>query len=227
MTINYVIVLNGMIVSILGVIQVLQNRFLKKQSRWYFLWIFCLLIAYAVSDLVSWLTHGTPGTGWILASKTGLFLESVFSCALIPLVSSSLLYTAGEGNGLRNRIQQFILVLFAAYLILLVYTQFSTTIYYYDELNIYHRGPWYPVLLVPPTLMSLLSLGLLFSRRDRLSRPQVAAFASCFLIPGVSMIIQMLLYGVSIIVLGASIAAFLCENKNIFRLLCKSSETAF
>ncbi len=209
MTVNYVIVLTGMMISILGVVQVLQSRFLKKHSRRYFLWIFCLLIAYAVSDLVSWLTHGTPGEGWILASKAGLFLESVISCALIPLVSSFLLYAAGEGNGFRNRIQQIILAFFAIYLILLIYTQFSTTIYYYDELNIYHRGPWYPVLLVPPTLMSLLSLGLLFSRRDRLFRPQKVAFASCFLIPGVSMIIQMLFYGVSIIVLGASIAAFI------------------
>ena len=209
MTVNYVIVLTGMMISILGVIQVLQSRFLKKHSRRYFLWIFCLLIAYAVSDLVSWLTHGTPGEGWILASKTGLFLESVFSCALIPLLSSFLLYLTGEGNGLRNRTQQIILALFAVYLVLLVYTQFSTTIYYYDELNIYHRGPWYPVLLVPPTLMSLLSLGLLFSRRERLFRPQKIAFTSCFLIPAVSMVIQMLFYGVSIIVLGASIAAFI------------------
>ena len=207
--INYVINLTGLIISILGVIQVLRNRILEKHSRRYFLWIFIILIAYAVGDLISWLTYGIPGRVWMLASKAGLFLESLFSCALIPLLASFLLYTAGGKNGPGNRVLQTDSVLFALYLILLVYTQFSTTIYFYDELNVYHRGPWYPVLLIPPVLMSILSLWLLWSNRAGLSRQQIIAFLSYILIPGISMIIQMLFYGVSIIVLGSSVAAFI------------------
>ena len=207
--INYVINLTGLIISILGMMQVLRSRILEKHSRRYFLWVFIILIVYAVSDLVSWLTYGTPGRGWILASKTALFLESVFSCALIPLLSSFLLYTAGEGNGLRNRVFRINIAFFAVYLVLLIYTQFSSSIYYYDELNVYHRGPWYPALLVPPAIMSVLSLWLLWNRRAGLSRQQIAAFASCFLIPGISIIVQMMFYGISIIVLGSSVAAFI------------------
>ena len=167
--INYVINLAGLIISTLGLIQSLQSRILEKHTRRYLLLIFIILIVYAISDLISWLTYGTPGRGGVLASKAGLFLESLVSCALIPVLSSFLLYTAGEGNGLGNRILRVNIVLFAAYTVLLFYTQFSATIYYYDELNVYHRGPWYPVLLVPPTLMSLLSVfsfaGTLFSSR--------------------------------------------------------------
>lgn len=207
--INYVIDLTGLIISIMGLGMVLRSDILEKRSRRYFLWIFIILIAYAVSDLVSWLTHGRPGNGWRLASKTALFLESVLSGALIPLLSGFLLYSAGEEKVFRNSIFQMIMAVFTVYTVLLIYTQFSTTIYYYDELNTYHRGPWYPVLLILPIQMSILNIGLLWSMRDRLSKEQKIVFASYIMIPVISMIIQMLFYGVSIIVLGASIAAFI------------------
>jgi len=207
--INYVIDLTGLIISIMGLGMVLRSDILEKRSRRYFLWIFIILIAYAVSDLVSWLTHGKPGNGWRLASKIALFLESVLSGALIPLLSGFLLYSAGEEKVFRNCIFQMIMAVFTVYTVLLIYTQFSTTIYYYDELNVYHRGPWYPVLLILPIQMSILNLGLLWSKRDRLSKEDKTVFASYIMIPVISMIIQMLFYGVNIIVLGASIAAFI------------------
>ena len=199
----------GLIISILGLILVLRSDILEKRSRQYFLWIFLILIAYALSDLISWLTYEKAGHGWMLASKKSLFLASVFSGALIPLLSGFLLYSAGEEKVLRNRILQMIIAIFAIYLVVLIYTQFSTTIYYYDELNIYHRGPWYPVLLVLPILMSILYIWLLWSKRTRLSREQKTAFASYILIPVFSMIIQMFFYGVNIIALGTSVAAFI------------------
>ena len=65
------------------------------------------------------------------------------------------------------------------------------------------------MLLAPPTLMSILSVWLLWSKRARLSRKQIFAFSSYILIPGISVIIQMLFYGISIIVLGSSLAAFI------------------
>ena len=199
----------GFIISILGLILVLRNDILEKRSRQFFLWIFMILIAYALSDSISWLTYEKAGRGWMLASKITLFLASVFSGALIPLLSGFLLYSAGEEKVFRNRILQMIMAIYVIYLVVLVYTQFSTTVYYYDELNIYHRGPWYPVLLVLPILMSILYILLLWTRRAGLSKEQKAAFASYILIPVVSMIIQMLFYGVNIIALGTSVAAFI------------------
>lgn len=207
--INYAIDITGLIISILGLIMVLRSDILEKRSHRYFLWIFVILIAYALSDLISWWTYGKAGRGWILASKTALFLASVFSIALIPLLSDFLLHSAGEKNVFRNRIFQMIMAFFAIYIILLIYAQFSTAIYYYDEHNTYHRGPWYPVLLVLPILMSLLNIWLLWTKRASLSKEHKALFVPCILIPVISMIIQMLFYGVSVIVLGASIADFI------------------
>ena len=207
--INYAIDITSLIISILGLILVLRSDVLEKRSRRYFLWIFIILIAYALSDLISWLTYERVGRGWILVSKTTLFMESVFSIALIPLLSAFLLYSAGEKNIFRNRIFRTIIAVFAIYIVLLVYAQFSTAIYYYDEHNTYHRGPWYPVLLVLPILMSILNIWLLWTKRASLSKQHKALFIPCILIPVISMIVQILFYGVSVIVLGASIADFI------------------
>ncbi len=207
--VNYVIDLTGLIISILGLTMVLRSDILEKRSRRYFLWIFVILIAYAVTDLISWLTYGKAGRGWLMVSKAGLFLASVFSGALIPLLSCFLLHSAGEKKVFRNRIVRAIMAVFTVYVVLLIYTQFSTTIYYYDEHSTYHRGPWYPVLLILPILMSILYIWLLWNKRGSLSKERKAVFASYVVIPVISMMIQMFFYGISIIVLGASIAAFI------------------
>lgn len=199
----------GLIISLLGIVLVLRSDILEKQSRRFFLWIFIILIAYALSDAISWITYEKVGREWMLASKISLFLASVFSGALIPLLTGFMLYSAGEEKAFRNRIFQMILAVFAVYLILLIYAQFSTAIYYYDESNTCHRGPWYPVLLVLPILMLILNIWLLWSKRNRLYKKNKAVFASCILLPVISMMIQMLFYGVNIIILGVSISAFI------------------
>ena len=206
--VNLAITITGLVVSLLGLVQVLLSRLLEKKTRGYLLWFFAVLIAYAASDLVCQVTDKVLGPGWQLLSSLGLFFESAFSAALIPLLTSFLLHTCGEKEPQRNIAFRINLGLFAVYIGLLIYTQFSKTIYYYDELNVYHRGPWYTILLVPPVIMMAVNLILLWNRRNELTRRQQIAFGSYILIPAVSMILQMLFYGIYVIVLGSSIAAF-------------------
>ncbi len=205
--VNLAITFSGLVISLLGLVLVLSGRLLEKQTRRYLLWFFAILIAYASSDLVCQLSVEVLGPGWKTLTQMGLFLESAFSAILIPLLTAFLLHTCGEKKPQRNPVFRINVCLFAVYIGLLIYTQFSTTIYYYDELNVYHRGPWYPILLVPPVLMMTANLILLWNRRNELTRRQRTAFGTYILIPAISMIIQMLFYGIYVIVLGSSIAA--------------------
>lgn len=100
------------------------------------------------------------------------------------------------------------MVLWIIYMILLVYTQFSETIFYIDAENVYHRGPWYPVLLIPPVLIMAGNLTGLIRRRRKLSARQRMAFTVYLLLPMACMLIQMLYYGLFVIVFGTSVAAF-------------------
>ena len=205
---NLVISITGLIISLLGLIQVRQSILLEKKTRQYLRAIFTTLIAYVVSDLVCQLSGRYLGPEGRIVSQLGLFFESAFSVMLIPQLTSFLLYSCGEADVRRNTVYRINVSLLILYLAMLIYTQFSTTIYYYDEMNIYHRGPWYPMLLIPPVLMMILNLGLLWSRRRQLTKRQKTAFAIYIVAPGVAMIIQMLVYGVYIIVFGSSVAAF-------------------
>ena len=206
--VNLSITITGLVISLLGLVQVLSGRLLEKTTRRYLLLFFAVLVAYAASDLVCHLSDLVLGSRGQALSMVGLFLESLFSASLIPLLTSFLLYTCGEKEPRKNVVFRLNCSLLAVYFGLLIYTQFSTTIYYYDEMNVYHRGPWYPVLLVPPVIMMALNLLLLWIRRKELTRRQQVAFGAYILIPGVSMILQMLFYGIYVIVLGSSIAAF-------------------
>ena len=80
--INQVIDLTGLIISIFGMIQVWKSRILERRSRRYFLGIISILIAYAVSDLISWLTYERYASGWILVSKTGLLRMNLRLCLI-------------------------------------------------------------------------------------------------------------------------------------------------
>ena len=206
---NLIISITGLIISLLGFLQILVNRLHEERTRKYILCFFAILIVYVASDLLSQIADMKAGKEWYLAAKAGLFVSSLSSAMLIPLLTSFLLYSCGEEGGQKHPAFLINVFLFVVYTGLLIYTQFSRTIYYYDDQAIYHRGLLYPVLLIPPVLMMLVNAILLIVKRRKLTRRQILAFATYILLPFVSMIIQMLFYGYYVIVLGSSIAAFL------------------
>ena len=90
---------------------------------------------------------------------------------------------------------------------ILLITQFTTVIYYITPDNVYKRGDYYFVLLVPAVMVMIVNLiGLLIKRRS-VKREEFFAFLAYILAPTISMIIQLLFYGITVIVLGSSIAA--------------------
>lgn len=206
--VNLLIAVTGLIICLLGLLIALHNRYPDQITRKYLISFFTVLTAYVFFDLLGQVfAPEYAGPAGAPVVRVTLFLESAFSAALIPMLTSFLIWSAGEKDGRRDPGYRIVLALWFVYLGLLIYTQFSTAIYTIDDENIYRRGPWYPVLLIPPVLMMAVNLFLLWERRAQLSRSQRIAFGSYMLIPAVSMVFQMLFYGVYAIVLGSSIAA--------------------
>lgn len=208
MIMNLAIAVAGLFICLIGLLNALYNRYPDQITRRYLIGFFTVLTAYVLFDLLGQLTSGDyAGPAWAPAARITLFLESTFSSMLIPMLTSFLIRSCGEGDGRRDPGMRIVAALWILYMGLLIYTQFSTTIYTIDDQNVYRRGPWYPVLLIPPILMMAVNLFLLWKRRKDLSRLQIFAFGSYMLIPAISMVFQMLFYGVYAIVLGSSIAA--------------------
>ena len=195
---NFTIVVNGLVFSLLGLLLTVFLRRTNFESRGFFLVLFSLLVGCTASEFVCALSRST------LLSRVSLFFSSLFSSLLIPPFSLHLLRCIGK-NWRSSWLFCTVAALWAAYFVLLVLTQFTNVIYYYTPDNVYHRGPWYLLLLVPPTLMMAVNLIGLYCSRSALTPRQHLAFLSYFLVPMVCMVLQMFFYGLLLIALGMSV----------------------
>ena len=129
---------------------------------------------------------------------------------MMLVLTSLMLHFAGEerrGNGLFTCVS----LLWALYAGMLISTFFSPAFYSVTDAAVYIRGPWYPFLLIPPLLIMLLNLLGLWRRRKKLNRSQLMAFRVYILFPLLSMLVQMLYYGIlatTLIVPDISISEF-------------------
>jgi len=191
----------GLSICGLGLAQAIIVRSMHKRTRRYFIAFFSLLVAYVTADLLSNFVGGRANRMLLL------FLESAFSSVLTPLLTCFLLEQSGETDWRHNRGFHIALGLELVYMALLIYTQFSSAIYYYDAQAVYHRGTYYSLLLAPPIGIMALNLYLLWNRRDRLSKRERFAFAAYNFAPLACMIFQLLFFGLYVIVLGSSVSA--------------------
>ena len=196
---NFAIVVSGFVISVLGLLLAIFLRQTNRESRSFFLIFFLLLVGYTGSATICQLA------GTALLSQITLFTNSLFSSLLIPAITFYLLRCAGK-SWRHSPLFASVIVLWAVSFVLLVVTQFTTWIYYYTPDNVYHRGPWYPLLLIPPVLLMVADMIGLYRLRGALTHRQRIAFLIYFVVPLVCMLVQMFFYGLLLIVFGTSLA---------------------
>ena len=194
-------------VVLLGLIMSIFSRYQEKWNRSFFIILFSLLIAYVGFDLLSQISLVLLGPSAARLSRIAIFGESFFSSLLMPMLTLHLLHCAGE-DWRRSTLMTAVGVLWLVYFVLLIVTQFMTAIYTVTPDNAYQRGPWYPMLLIAPILLMLMNMVGLRRRRAKLTRQQTLALALYLLIPMGCIIVQMLSYGLLMIVIGSCMAAF-------------------
>ena len=196
---NFVIVISAFIISVLGLILVIFLRKTVREGRTSFLVFFLLLVGYTSSAVINELADTA------VLSQISLFSNSLFSSLLIPAITVYLHRCAGK-DWRHSPLFAVVAILWAVYFALLVVTQFTTWIYYFTPDNVYHRGPWYPLLLIPPVLLMVANLIGLWRFRSALTHRQRAAFLIYFVVPLVCMLIQMFFFGLLLIVFGTALA---------------------
>lgn len=204
--INLAIGVSGLSISGMGLWMSIRSTYMEWRTRHFYIRIFAILSIYVFFNLLGQITNSYHTPAWAAFARFTLFCESLFSSVLTTMVTAFLLYRSGE-DWRRSPDFRISAVLWGVYVVLLTSTWFSGAIYFIDDGNVYHRGPYYPALLVPVILVMALNLIVLISRRDRLSHKERVAFAVYAAIPMICMLIQMTLYGVYLIVFGSSLAA--------------------
>ena len=202
--INISIASSALMLMVLGLLLVLFIPSLQKWSKRFFTIFFSVLIIYAASSMVSWFFSVPVVDAHI--SKAALFMESLASSILIPLLTLYLHHCLRE-NVRKSPLMMITAALWFIYFLLLIIAQFTRWIYYYTPDQEYHRGPFYPLLLVPPVLSILINLVVLINKRSVLSAKQFYAFLIYLISPLLAMLLQMYIYGLSLIVLATAFAA--------------------
>ena len=206
--INFSAAVTGLVIVLLGLFFTLAVNSLEKWTRRFFVALFSVAAAYVASDLLSQVSLIFLGPDYAVLSRIAVFCESFFSSLLMPMITVYLLRCSGERRK-RTPLFASMLTLWLVYVALLIFTQFSTEIYSISSKNVYRRGPWYFVLLVPPAAMMIMNCISLFFRRKQLTKKQRAAFTVYLLIPLGCMLIQMFSYGLLMIVIGTSVSAMI------------------
>ena len=206
--INFSAAVTGLVIVLLGLFFTLAMKSLEKWTRRFFVALFSVAAAYVASDLLSQVSLIFLGPDYAVLSRIAVFCESLFSSLLMPMITVYLLRCSGERRK-RTPLFASMLTLWLVYVALLIFTQFSTEIYSISSKNVYQRGPWYFVLLVPPAAMMIMNCISLFFRRKQLTKKQRAAFTVYLLIPLGCMLIQMFSYGLLMIVIGTSVSAMI------------------
>ena len=195
----------GFAIALLGLCLAPLNEAFSRWERHFFTLFFLVLSLYTGSLLYELTLPDLPGYGRL--SQAFIFLESFFSSLLMPMLTYLLLRWCGER--LRpSPATVSVAALLLLYWALLIFTQFTTVIYSVGADGIYRRGPWYPLLLVPPALLMLVNLTIVLRRRRKLRTRQLWAVLSFLLIPLAAMLLQMLYYGLLTIALGTSVGSF-------------------
>ena len=202
--INFSIGIIGLILSILGLLlNVMLSPRSKFVARRYSSIIFAILIAYSATVIQSYLAElnaSAEGMKW------GIFLSSLFSSMLMPVLTAFMLNLSGESRK-GSVLFRVVTALWLIYFGMLLSTLFSPVFYAIDEAGVYRRGPLYPLLLLPAVLIMALNLWGLWRRRDRLTTRQQLAMFLFLVFPLLGMIIQVYYYGVLASALGIFMGA--------------------
>ena len=206
--INFSIAVSGLIVAAIGFLVGIISSYMEYKSRIFFVVFFFLFFLYVSSDLISQVSLILLGPEFQTLSMIAVFCESFFSSLLMPLLTTYML-SSSDIEWKKSPYFYGSICILTVYLVLLMSTWVSSKIYYITTDNVYHRGPLYPILLIPPVCLMLINLCILLRHKKNMPRSRAGSFALYIAITLASMLIQMFSYGLLTIVTGTCTAAAL------------------
>ena len=201
---NLVMSASAMMMMALGLFVVSIIPGPDRWNRCFFITFFSILVLYSASCLADTIIYRYPTMA--SGERVAVYFESLLSSMLMPMLTVHLLHASGE-DWRKSPLFRGVLALWCFYFILLAVTQFTTFIYYITPDNQYFRGPWYPLLLIPPLAIMLNNAASVIRRRNKLPRKHYDAYLVYLLVPAAAMIVQMFVFGLLFLVLGTAIAA--------------------
>ena len=215
--INALLIAAGIGVCGLCFLHISGARHIRKEVRKYFQVFFALVVFYIATHLVRQLMDGIPGAGVHTALYIVTFAE-ILSAGFMAHMISLLIISAAkpEKKTLRYGATALYAVLFL-HIVLLSAGQISTSIFYFDDNNIYHRAPLYLLSNLAPVIMLIADTVMLIVFRRKIAKLVKIGFWSYIVAPVAAIILQSFSPDLQFIIfatVGASVFMFSVFVKN-------------
>ena len=205
--VNAILAVSGLVMSILGLLHTMIGRFLWPKTRAYFIKLFIILSTYELTIIARELINNWMGDVWVAISYVLFLAQGILAATITIIITAFLLEQCGIQPYRQNIMFRISVVSYAVYVALMVANLFTGFLYYIDEHNVYTRGNWFPVLIIPTVVIMIINLVILWKYRERLSVWQIRAFLIYTVFPLLAMIIQAFLFGIHLIALSSVVAA--------------------
>lgn len=152
------------------------------------------------ADRFAYQYRGVTGTTGYWMVRVSNFLVYYMT---LYLLHSFTLYLADiyKSDEIRTKVPKRLVEAEALFLvgeILLVIPQFTGLYYTFDENNLYHRSPAFPLCYLIPLIITVLQLTTILQYRKRMSRIMAVSLLLFTIIPLAASVLQLFAYGVSL-----------------------------
>ena len=215
--VNIAISVSGMAIALLCLIQAVASRKIEGWNRCFFIFLFATMNIYVGSVLVYSISTAMGTAGNVRVSEIAMFMQSFASSLLMVLLAVLIRHFIWDNSKDRLRKHLYLYMIsfmWLIYLVILSMTLFNDRVYYFTPDNVYHRGPFYVFLMIPPMIIMTLIFIALLRRKNDLTGRQFRAMLTYILIAVICVPVQLMIQGLMVIVLGTSIAGI-----NMFALL--------
>lgn len=155
-------------------------------------------------------------------AAAGNYLEISLNTLLIPVFYRYLCDRIFNLNTKVKHVMDCILWIFTASVVgLVLSTSVNGWVFYYDDAGMYHRGPFFPLLMITFFVMMLLVEGFLVSQRRKIESHYFRSLVLFLAAPLIGCVLQYFIFGLPFSLLGITFAALVLfaniQNRNIDR----------
>lgn len=204
--INFLFIAAGIGICSLCIMQIGSGMHIRKEVRGYFQVFFTSINVYISMHLIRMLISGHPGKVQGIAIRIATFLEFFVSGIMTYLLFLLILYLSGTmvKKKVVNIVAIVLLVLHGAGLLV---SQYSNFYYYFDEMNVYHRSPGYPVSNTMQLLFMVQCAFFLLKYKEKYEKRLSYALWLYLLLPLIAVALQFVFDGVQFIILASVISS--------------------
>ena len=190
----------GSALLVLMVLGIVLSAFIPTLDTWnrrFFVTLFSLLLMYVAVLFVDESIYNKPDMA--VGERVVIFLEYLLFSVLTLIPMIFLLHCCSEN--IRGSMKfRAAIALWSACFIMLVTAQFTEAFYYSTNNNLFLRGPWFALMLVPLVVIMFLSVASVIANRKKLSKRYFIALL-VYLLPMTVAIIVYMFAAVDVIVL--------------------------